>query len=85
MTVAAGRIERFRTVMTGELFNLLKEHSILADLLQGEVAPAMRFSEGVRHGLVERRLPAELFSVRARRPARQGAARRMRRPSPAGC
>src|SRR5215213_6970694 len=28
-----GRIESFRTVMTGELFNLLKEHSILADLL----------------------------------------------------
>ena len=26
---------RFRTVMTGELFNLLKEHSILGDLLAG--------------------------------------------------
>ena len=32
-----GNIHDFRTVMTGELFSLLKEHSILADLLQGEV------------------------------------------------
>ena len=27
-----GEIQSFQTVMTGELFNLLKEHSILADL-----------------------------------------------------
>src|SRR6185295_10523825 len=27
-----GKIQSFRTVMTGELFNLLKEHSILSDL-----------------------------------------------------
>ena len=32
------QIQSFRTVMTGELFSLLKEHSILADLLDGEVA-----------------------------------------------
>ncbi|HKX92592.1 MAG TPA: 2-dehydro-3-deoxygalactonokinase [Sphingomicrobium sp.] len=64
--VEGGRIAGFRTVMTGELFNLLKEHSILADLLQGEVAPNAAFLAGARHGLAEDDLPAELFSVRAR-------------------
>jgi 2-dehydro-3-deoxygalactonokinase len=61
-----GRVERFRTVMTGELFSLLKEHSILADLLQGPVAPGPAFEAGVLHGLSDEDLTAELFSVRAR-------------------
>jgi 2-dehydro-3-deoxygalactonokinase len=61
-----GRIARFRTVMTGELFNLLKQHSILADLLGGEVAVGEAFRAGVRHGLDHDDLPAELFAVRAR-------------------
>ena len=42
----AGNIHDFRTVMTGELFSLLKEHSILADLLQGEVGGERCFSRG---------------------------------------
>ena len=61
-----GRIESFRTVMTGELFNLLKEHSILSDLLSGTVEVGDAFREGVRLGLSNQDLPAELFSVRAR-------------------
>ncbi|HEY0113209.1 MAG TPA: 2-dehydro-3-deoxygalactonokinase [Allosphingosinicella sp.] len=61
-----GRITAFRTVMTGELFNLLKGHSILADLLQGEVAEGAAFEAGVHHGLEQDDLTAELFSVRAR-------------------
>jgi 2-dehydro-3-deoxygalactonokinase len=61
-----GRIAAFRTVMTGELFSLLKEHSILSDLLAGEVEPGPAFVTGVRHGLDEDDLPAELFAVRAR-------------------
>ena len=64
--VAAARIETFRTVMTGELFNLLKEHSILADLLALPVEPRAAFEAGVRHGLAVDDLQAELFSVRAR-------------------
>ena len=64
--VEGGRITAFRTVMTGELFNLLKGHSILADLLKGEVEPGDAFSAGVRHGLANDDLPAELFAVRAR-------------------
>ena len=66
VSVENGRIASFRTVMTGELFNLLKQHSILADLLQGEVAANPAFGEGVRHGLANDDLPAELFSIRAR-------------------
>ncbi len=61
-----GRLAAFRTVMTGELFSLLKEHSILADLLADEAEPGPAFVAGVRHGLAEDDLPAELFAVRAR-------------------
>ncbi|HEX8512011.1 MAG TPA: 2-dehydro-3-deoxygalactonokinase [Allosphingosinicella sp.] len=61
-----GRIAAFRTVMTGELFNLLKEHSILADLLARPAEPGAAFEAGVRHGLGHEDLTAELFSVRAR-------------------
>ena len=61
-----GKIVTFRTVMTGELFSLLREHSILADLLEGEAKPGPAFDAGVRHGLDHDDLLAELFSVRAR-------------------
>jgi 2-dehydro-3-deoxygalactonokinase len=64
--LADGRIAAFRTVMTGELFNLLKEHSILSDLLAGPAEPGSAFEAGVRHGLERDDLTAELFSVRAR-------------------
>jgi 2-dehydro-3-deoxygalactonokinase len=64
--VAGGRIASFRTVMTGELFNLLKEHSILADLLAQPVELSAAFDAGVRHGLDHDDLQSELFSVRAR-------------------
>ncbi|MEO5613038.1 MAG: 2-dehydro-3-deoxygalactonokinase [Sphingomicrobium sp.] len=64
--LADGRIASFRTVMTGELFNLLKEHSILSDLLAAPVELGDAFDAGVRHGLESTDLQAELFSVRAR-------------------
>jgi len=60
------RIERFTTVMTGELFNLLKGHSILSDLLSGSVEAGEAFAQGVRRGLEDDRLTAELFKIRAR-------------------
>jgi 2-dehydro-3-deoxygalactonokinase len=66
VTVTKGRLARFRTVMTGELFNLLREHSILADLLQGEIAPNHAFRAGAHHALSHDDTQAELFSVRAR-------------------
>jgi len=61
-----GRIAAFRTVMTGELFNLLREHSILADLLGAPAGLDGAFEAGVRRGLDSDELTAELFSVRAR-------------------
>jgi 2-dehydro-3-deoxygalactonokinase len=64
--VRHGRIQSFRTIMTGELFNLLKEHSILADLLGGKVEANDAFKAGARQGQADDALPADLFSVRAR-------------------
>ena len=64
--IEAGRIAGFRTVMTGELFNLLRHHSILADLLARDVRADAAFEAGVRRGLDSDELLAELFSVRAR-------------------
>lgn len=61
-----GRITSFRTIMTGELFNLLREHSILADLLAEPANVDEAFEAGVRHALEHDDLTAELFSVRAR-------------------
>lgn len=65
-SMEGGRIIAFRTIMTGELFNLLSEHSILSDLLEGEAEPDDAFADGVRAGLSGDGLPAELFAVRAR-------------------
>lgn len=66
VSVAGGCIADFRTVMTGELFNLLRNHSILSDLLKSEVVPGPAFADGVAHALECNDLQAELFSVRAR-------------------
>ena len=59
------KIQSFRTVMTGELFSLLKEHSILADLLQGPVEENDVFRAAARHAIFNEALPAGLFSIRA--------------------
>jgi len=59
------QIQSFRTVMTGELFSLLKEHSILSDLLQGPVDDNAVFRRAAREAVFHEMLPAELFSIRA--------------------
>ncbi len=60
-----GKIHNFVTAMTGELFSLLKEHSILSDLVQAPVEPNDAFEEGVRRALKRQMLPAQLFGIRA--------------------
>lgn len=65
-TLEGGKIARFRTVMTGELFNLLAAHSILSDLLKDQAEPGPAFADGVRAGLTSEALGADLFAVRAR-------------------
>jgi 2-dehydro-3-deoxygalactonokinase len=61
-----GKIHEFRTVMTGELFSLLKDHSILSDLLQGAVEPNDVFKQAAHYAIYDEALPADLFTVRAR-------------------
>lgn len=56
----------FRTFMTGELFALLREHSILAPLLRDGMEPDPDFLAGAEVGLAGAELAAELFAVRAR-------------------
>ena len=63
--VAGGQIATFRTIMTGELFNLLREHSVLSDLLAEPAEPGDAFDAGVRDGLAGD-VQAQLFSIRAR-------------------
>jgi len=63
--VRNGRIESFRTVMTGELFSMLKKRSILSDLLARRVTPREAFREGVARGLSGAGITSELFEVRA--------------------
>ena len=63
--LVGGRVARFRTVMTGELFSLLKSHSILSDLLADEMTVDDAFCAGVAKGIEGAALTAELFSVRA--------------------
>lgn len=60
-----GKIGSFATSMTGELFGLLRNHSILADQLDGVAADGESFREGVRRG-AEHGLQTELFRIRAR-------------------
>lgn len=63
--MAAGAIADFTTAMTGELFSLLKAHSLIgADMAAGEVADGEAFRAGVEDART-RDLPAALFGVRA--------------------
>ena len=64
--VAGRSIAGFRTVMTGELFALLRTHSILAPQLRAPVQPDAAFCAGVDRSLRVGDLTAELFGVRAR-------------------
>ena len=65
-TLRHGKIDRFRTVMTGELFSLLKEHSILSDLLQGEVAANDVFKQAARYARSMTRLCPRTCSASGR-------------------
>jgi len=60
-----GRIERFATYMTGELFAMLGREGSLAGIMAGEVDPAS-FEIGLGLALEGAPLSNALFSVRAR-------------------
>jgi 2-dehydro-3-deoxygalactonokinase len=61
-----GLIVGFQTVMTGEIFALLKTHSILADQLQSDAEADADFADGVALALAGTSPIAALFQVRAR-------------------
>ena len=62
--MAGGRVERFRTTITGELFALLRGHSLLADFLGGTVADGTAFRAGV-DASADAAILTRLFGVRA--------------------
>lgn len=66
IVTADARIVAFRTIMTGELFALLKQHSILADRLGGAVHPGAAFEAGVDEALSGGNPLSGLFGIRAR-------------------
>ena len=64
VTMTDARVTGFTTAMTGELFALLKKHSVLAPQLAAPVTPGPAFLAGVEEGS-RRDLAASLFGVRA--------------------
>ena len=64
--VRDGRIERFGTYMTGEVFAVLKAHSILGRMMSGEQPDEAAFLEGVARAGMPGGLLHHLFGVRAR-------------------
>ncbi|MGN6819841.1 MAG: 2-dehydro-3-deoxygalactonokinase [Sphingomonas sp.] len=64
--VENGAIRSFRTVMTGEMFDLLRARGVLAPLLSGKVEMNEQFAHGVKTALNGHGMLADLFSIRAR-------------------
>ncbi|TVV71115.1 2-dehydro-3-deoxygalactonokinase [Sphingomonas solaris] len=62
--LAGGSVTGFRTTMTGELFALLKRHSLLSDFLSAEPVDGAAFREGVA-AAQDATLLGDLFGVRA--------------------
>jgi 2-dehydro-3-deoxygalactonokinase len=60
-----GRIVRFTTAMTGEIFALLRDHSLLSEMLGGEVEDGHAFRDGVAAAQEEGGLLAQMFGIRA--------------------
>jgi 2-keto-3-deoxy-galactonokinase len=69
MTIESGRLARFATAMTGEIYALLRSHSILARSMPPESGDALdeaAFDDGVRHALRGCSLLQTAFSIRTR-------------------
>lgn len=62
--MAGSKVAGFATAMTGEMFALLKTHSLLADFLTAGVSDGAAFREGVRAGF-NGDLLSQLFRIRA--------------------
>lgn len=64
-TLQAGRITGFRTFMTGELFAVLKAHSILGRMIETGPPDPDAFALGVLRALDDPAITSLLFSARA--------------------
>lgn len=64
VSVEKGRIVRFATFMTGEVYGVLRQHSILGRLMENEAHDDLAFSEGIERGRKAGGLLHQLFSVR---------------------
>ena len=62
--IADGAISGFRTTLTGELFAVLRRHSLLAETIGGDVVDGAAFRAGV-HDAAKGHLLADLFGIRA--------------------
>lgn len=62
--VERGRIVSFATFMTGEVYGVLRAHSILGRLMQGDAHDAAAFADGIMRGRGEGGLLHQLFAVR---------------------
>lgn len=63
MRMVDGKVDQFRTTVTGELFALLKRHSLLADFLTGAVVDGSAFRAGAA-AAADSTLLSDLFAVR---------------------
>ncbi len=61
-----GKITQFKTYLTGELFALLSQHSVLASLIKTMQFDDHSFAMGVSQAQTAHDLSAQLFSLRAR-------------------
>lgn len=66
-----GRISHFQTAMTGEIFNLLQSHSVLAPQMVGDVTDNEDFQAGLNDARNGAPLLSALFAVRARHVLQQ--------------
>jgi 2-dehydro-3-deoxygalactonokinase len=64
--IRGGKIARFRTHMTGEMFAVMKAHSILGRMMQETALDARWFDAGVQRARAAGGLLHHLFGVRAR-------------------
>ncbi|WP_246204819.1 2-dehydro-3-deoxygalactonokinase [Altericroceibacterium indicum] len=62
--ISDGKIAKFTTSMTGELFALLRTDSVLSAFLTADVTPGAAFKRGLAEG-AKGDLAASLFSIRA--------------------
>lgn len=66
-SLANGEVVQFKTVMTGEMYSIISDHSVLRQLVNKNASDANAFQKGVIEGAENPELLlSNLFSIRAR-------------------